>query len=267
MSLGDRLGLVGVILGLIAIAAPYLWPDKKWIGWISLSLAAVLIAMWSWLEFKPHVISFYRAYPVRSTVLVFVCSGLLGSSFWLWMIRGNAEPKQESLAKPPTLLDLFKNDFPNAMKASDTNIDAYTIGAPGGSTIKVKRQTYMDFDAKTKFIGFYVSSPSPPPVDFSADTTFAACMELLKHGAVQDTFDHFDGQVAVLGGRGDQMTAQKDLTFSGRVLIYHEEFLSIPQKAHILDAYKTKGMEVIFRGSDYLGDRAIAWHQQHDAKK
>jgi hypothetical protein len=35
MSLGDRLGMAGLIVGLFGIAAFYLWPTKKWVGWIS----------------------------------------------------------------------------------------------------------------------------------------------------------------------------------------------------------------------------------------
>jgi hypothetical protein len=65
-------------------------------------------------------------------------------------------------------------------------------------------------------------------------------------------------QVAVMSGYGDQMTTSKELTFSGRVLIYHEEFLSIPQKADILKAYKEKGLAVTFRGSDYLGTQGYS---------
>lgn len=201
-------------------------------------------------------------------VVVGISGAILFCGFW-WLTGVTlkppqppaqvAAPKQDE--KPPTLLDLFKKDFPSTLKASDKDVDAYTIGTPEGSTIKAKRQTYEDYEAKTKFIGFYISKPDPPPKDFSGQDTFAACMELLKHNAVQETFDHFGKQVAVMSGYGDQMTTSKELTFSGRVLIYHEEFLSIPQKADILKAYKEKGLAVTFRGSDYLGTQVIAWHQ------
>jgi len=69
-----------------------------------------------------------------------------------------------------------------------------------------------------------------------------------------------------MSGYGDQMTTSKDLTFSGRVLIYHEEFLPIQSQADILRAYETTKLAVTFRGPDYLGTRVMAWHQQHDAK-
>ena len=118
---------------------------------------------------------------------------------------------------------------------------SYTISAPDGTTTKVKRQTYEDYDAKTKFIGFYISRPTPPPPTFSGQHTLAACIELLNHNAVRGTFDHFGKQVAVMSGYGDQMTETvEELTFSGRVLIYHEEFLPIQSQADILRASRQK---------------------------
>jgi hypothetical protein len=36
MSLGDRLGWAGLIMAFLGIALAFLWPDKKWIGWLCL---------------------------------------------------------------------------------------------------------------------------------------------------------------------------------------------------------------------------------------
>jgi hypothetical protein len=60
MLLGDRIGLVGLVVALIGIAAFYLWPDKKWIGWLALCAAGVLLLIWLWLELhqkheRPHI--------------------------------------------------------------------------------------------------------------------------------------------------------------------------------------------------------------------
>jgi hypothetical protein len=52
MSLGDRLGLAGLAMALIGIAIPILWPDKKWIGWLSLILAVLLAIGWAVLEIR-----------------------------------------------------------------------------------------------------------------------------------------------------------------------------------------------------------------------
>jgi hypothetical protein len=70
----------------------------------------------------------------------------------------------------------------------------------------------------------------------------------------------------VQAGYRDESTRLEELTFSGRVLLYHEDFLSINQKAAIIEAYKVKNFDVQFRGPDYLSDKLIAWHRQHDPK-
>lgn len=57
MSLGDRLGIVGLIVALVAIAVTYLWPDRKWIGWLSLLLAGSLLLSWAVLETKARLTS------------------------------------------------------------------------------------------------------------------------------------------------------------------------------------------------------------------
>jgi hypothetical protein len=83
MSLGDRLGLLGAILALVAIAAPYLWPDKKWIGWAALSCAAALLIAWAWIEFGSELPRLRANYPIRSAVAAFAVGGCLALALWL----------------------------------------------------------------------------------------------------------------------------------------------------------------------------------------
>jgi hypothetical protein len=52
MSFGDQLGIVSLIVGLFGIAAFYLWPTKKWIGWMSLIGAVVIALLWGFFEFR-----------------------------------------------------------------------------------------------------------------------------------------------------------------------------------------------------------------------
>ncbi len=165
--------------------------------------------------------------------------------------------------KPPTLFDLFKNDFSNTLKIGDEEVPI-SINWPDTTTTRISRQVYMDFPAKTKFVGFYIPGAVPPSADVSGNKTFSACVKLLEVDAVQQAFEHVSKQVAVLAGRDGQMTSIQDLTFSGRVLIYHDEFLSIPQKADVIRAYAAKQLDVQFMGSDYVGDQVVAWHRQRD---
>jgi hypothetical protein len=202
----------------------------------------------------------------RSYLVLGLAGGLLLYGYW-WltgvMLKPAATKPIAQNDKQPTLLDLFKNDFPHTMKQSDQE-DVICIKWSTGGETTIKRQVYMNFSEKTKFAGFYI--PMHPSSNLSGEKTCIACLKLLEGDAVQKAFDHFSTSMAVLAGYGSQMTSIQDLTFSGRVLIYHEEFLSIPQKAQIIEACASKKMDVQFYGGDYLGLQVIAWHQQHSAK-
>ena len=52
MLLGDRLGILGLIVALLGLAATYLWPQTKWIGWSCLGLGVAIIGVWIFLEIK-----------------------------------------------------------------------------------------------------------------------------------------------------------------------------------------------------------------------
>jgi hypothetical protein len=154
--------------------------------------------------------------------------------------------------KPPTLLDLFNKDFANTMKASD---DGFDLKWSDNTTSHVKPQVDLDFPAKTQFVGFYVSSSTH---------NYEACLELAN--AVQQVINSLPKRLKVSGGQLGELTTLEELMFSGRVYLYHDDFLSITQKAAIIEAYKRQNFDVQFRGPDYLGIQVIAWHNQHDAK-
>ncbi|MGD0957048.1 MAG: hypothetical protein ABR953_09480 [Candidatus Acidiferrales bacterium] len=143
------------------------------------------------------------------------------------------------------------------MKAED---DGTSITWNDGVTVPYKRQLYLDFDAKTEFVGFYIPSSDP----LSSAKTFRACMALSN--GVQRTLDQMLSKAHASGGYGDQMTRIEDLTFSGRVIIYHEDFLSITQKAETIKEFSAKHFDVQFRGPDYLALQLVAWHQQYDSR-
>jgi hypothetical protein len=52
MSRDTRIGLAGLLVACFAIAAFYLWPDKKWIGSWALVCASALIVLWAMLEIR-----------------------------------------------------------------------------------------------------------------------------------------------------------------------------------------------------------------------
>lgn len=157
--------------------------------------------------------------------------------------------------KPPTLSDLFNKDFPYTLKATmDGTVIHYS---DDGVTIPIKRQVYLDFPGKSKFIGFYVPMVIPP----NDRDNFEACLKLPT--LVDQTFSDMNARTSVSGGFADQQESAQDLTFSGRVVLYHEAFLNITQKAAIIEAFKSKGYSVTFVGQDYLEAEISAWQQKH----
>jgi hypothetical protein len=170
-------------------------------------------------------------------------------------------PKPSQPELPPTMPELFNKDFPNTMKLTD---DSIGIQWQDGSVLHVKRQLYLDFPAKTKFVGFYLPR-SASSTEVHSERTYHVCMRLVE--AVQPVLDDMPKKVMIAGGYRDEMNTIQDLTFSGRVLLYHEDFLSIQQKADILKEYAARHYDVQFRGPDFLGDQVMAWHRQHENRK
>ena len=155
--------------------------------------------------------------------------------------------------KPPTLTDLFNKDFHNIAGVSDNGFD---LRSSNGEIVHIGRRIYLDFPEKSEFIGFYIPS---------SKYGFEACLALVDmvHPIITDLPNRID----VTGGDAGGVTRVRELTFSGRVFLYHEWPLSNKQKADVVEAYSAKGLDVQFRGLDYLGDQIRTWDEQHNTKK
>jgi hypothetical protein len=162
-------------------------------------------------------------------------------------------PKPPVGGKPPTLEQLFVQDFPYTLKATFGDID---LRATNGFELPIKRQIYMDFEGESKFVGFYMPAAGP-----DNDYDYSACMHLVDW--VEKTITDFEKDRFVSGGTPGQMTTATNLKFSGRVLLYVGDDLSIEQEADIIKAYKAAGFDVQFRGPDYLSSRVSEWWRDH----
>ena len=97
-----------------------------------------------------------------------------------------------SLTHPPTMRDLFAQDFANTLRLS--NEDSSIHWRDTGHITVIKTQLYLDFPAFNKFVGFYV--PSTDPTDPSR--TVEACLKLLQANAVQQALDDMPKKTPVL---------------------------------------------------------------------
>jgi hypothetical protein len=169
-------------------------------------------------------------------------------------IRLVAKTLLEFARIPPTLSDLFKTDFPNVFKATD---EAVLNSKTDNSVLRIERHVYMDFEAKSQFVGFYI----PFLTDNHAFDVSIALVDV-----VQPTLDKLDRGVPV-GGDASGVISAQDLIFSGRVFLYHEHPFSNLQKAQIVQAYHARAYDVSFRGLDYAGEQATVWYQEHGFSK
>jgi hypothetical protein len=155
--------------------------------------------------------------------------------------------------QPPTLIGLFMYEFPAMMKAaSNFSVD--------GVSLEMKQQVYLDFDGKSKFVGFYV----PGSDVILGEETYKMCMTLIE--AVRPAVDELPKRLAIKGGTGEGGNTIEELVFTGRVLIYHQAPLSIVQKADIIRAYGTKHFDVQFRGMDYVAYQDGLWRKAKEGQ-
>jgi len=136
-----------------------------------------------------------------------------------------------------TLRDLFLSDLGTLKMHSDLNLDSND-----GKRVTIISQAYFDYNGKSSFVGFFIPSDA-------AEYVYEICVYLagvdhasaLKHTGTKTS-----------GGLVGQMTSQDDLVFTGRVYIYHEPDLSIEQRAELVRMFRSKNLDVQFRGNDYL---------------
>lgn len=157
--------------------------------------------------------------------------------------------------KPPSLLDLFTQDYPTDMKAQNN----LTMR---GSVLPLKQQVYLDFLSRSEFVGLYV--PGDNPVT-SEKTAVAVCKAFAGH--VQPMLNMLQKNSFIQGGMGQENARTiSELTFTRVAIIYHEALLNDLDKADIIESFKAKELDVQFRGPEYEESRRIAWvnsHNQH----
>ena len=130
MSLGDRLGFAGLLVAVIGVGLVYLWPDKRWIGWVCVGIAALLATSWGTLELKQKL-----GDSSASLWLSIALGGIFGAlaAALIWQSAKPQEQKSPPIAqtpkpeeKPPSLEELFKSDFPSMLKIGHENVAQVT---------------------------------------------------------------------------------------------------------------------------------------------
>jgi hypothetical protein len=205
----------------------------------------VLLAEWIMATF-----SFYRFAPILRqpliprVLLVVILSAAFGFGAYhlsVWMSH-RPSPVPESSGGLQTVHELFKDDFPNLLK-----VDSEPEFNDGPKKTKIQFRLYLDFDAKSKFISFYIP-PSPQ--------TFDVCKAMpdLFRGLLDEADKvSISGQVP----GNSAMDHSKDLVFTGKFFAYYEENLTLEQLGQLEGLYKSKGFSIQFRGMNYAVTRML----------
>lgn len=160
------------------------------------------------------------------------------------------EEHKDTEPEHPNFEKLFKSDFNNYMRQSgeDTFV---TENKEGKRSLRVLHELCYDFQGKSKFLGFYI--PSSPD-------SYKLCVFLSEE--YKKIINDLESKTEVTGGHVTEfsMTSGKDLVFTGRIYIYHEDSFSHQQLAELEQLYKSKGLSVLFRGTEYF---IMMWKAKH----
>lgn len=142
---------------------------------------------------------------------------------------------------PQTVNALFLSDFNYLLKFN--NKGELHAKAENGEIVKIKiaYSVYMDFAARSRFMSIYIAS-SP--------ATYHACQQVPNF--YQEVLKESEEVEVHLKKPGDHATEySKELTFTGKVYVYHEDDLTLEQLGSLEALYKTKGLLPQFRGQSY----------------
>lgn len=253
-----------VVLALFAFSAsistqfiePMFWIQ---IGAHSLTVILGVLAIRTWLEGK-------NKYIVYGAVFFFLCLALALVVKPLkkqWdkehpkIIRDQAtvppaptqedqKPRESVRAKPkanpkmPSLLSLFMTDFKNKGYGLTLLFQAYSdFTFSDNSQLRVFINTIEDHENRSKFCCFYIQSSR-----YTFDAIKYIATECKKF---------LDLPVGVESGGENTLTRTRsdELVFTGRVFIYHEDTLTLPQLGKLAEAFEQRGLAPEFRSTPH----------------
>jgi hypothetical protein len=143
---------------------------------------------------------------------------------------------------PRTLYDYFKTDFPDAWKFPKD----FVLIVNDDPQYEFESKVVLNFDSKTKFLALYFPASSYTRLAYEA-------LPELYEDLLNPTYSGVINIEAIR--RGERGTEFKDLQFSGRIFLYHEEPLLSSEIETLTTLYKSKGLDVQFRGFAYAEGR------------
>ncbi len=137
-----------------------------------------------------------------------------------------------------TLHWLFKEDFPQYYIAT---VNTTYIGK-NGKRDKFESQIFVDFPGRSQFVGFYL----PPGTN-----TYDVCKHLPE--VIEPLTKNLATNVKMGAGTiGGARTTFAEMPSTGRVYVYYEGDLTLPQAGEIDALFSGRKLGLVLRGSDWL---------------
>jgi hypothetical protein len=155
-----------------------------------------------------------------------------------------AKKRLDSDPERLTIYDLFLTDFePSDVKQART----MNISGIGPLPIAVGATVVWQVETGSEFIMFYV-----PYTNQTKETCFYLAGQYQR---LLEEAQKFGAHVKVPGE--SEQTSSKALVFSNRIFVYHETYLSPEQIIEVRNLYKSMGITILFRSTDYLANRKL----------
>jgi hypothetical protein len=151
-----------------------------------------------------------------------------------------------------TLKDLFLTDFDPTLFRSKKEATLTLVSRSNKfseQTLPFTGQLYINMREGSKFLGFYVPVQSNDP-DEASSRTLSLCKALpLQLPRILQELESL--QLTIPSASGSTVRSN-DLLLSGRIYIYHEDFIPPPDLGDLVRQYEGMKLSVEFRGTDYL---------------
>jgi hypothetical protein len=94
LSFGDQLAVVGLFLALLGTAIAILWSTKRWLGWVFLIAAILVLLGWGWINGwnLTWIMNLSRQHLIVSTLIVAVAGGLVCGFLWVRLVNLARKP-------------------------------------------------------------------------------------------------------------------------------------------------------------------------------
>lgn len=239
----------GIGITVVLFVLPLLWPEMP--TYITYPGLLMGIALFCWGAWPPvadrYKVIFRKKCSIQSEDITSLPESMMP------IPHPTATATDENIIKKPqTLRHYFDTDFPNCLKVSN---QCSLASANNENKIDIPWQVCNDFGAGTKFLSFYI--PRFPDA-------YGVCVALSDF--TKQTMETVNTGLEIQSkSPGDSSHVDmKDLQFSGRVYLYHENLFSLAELGALETIYKNKNLFPQFRGSEYSTSR---WFQERMAAK